>query len=421
MGGLSARVTGLNFYLGSTILTAGALGLSVQAQEASPDDTWALEEVIVTAQRREESLNKVPIAVTAFSGDMLEKTSVTELTDIAGLTPGLYLSSYSTLSPQIFIRGIGSNDDGITAEGAVGVYLDDIYVGRASSALFDLFDLERLEVLKGPQGTLYGRNTNGGAINIITRKPDNETTGAFKATYGNYDALQLQGFVSAPFIEDRLYGKVSVSLKKRDGWTTDSISGNKVNDEDSLSLRGQLRFTPTDMLDAIVSMDYSRDRTTSSYKEVVFGSFFGFAPAESPDRFEGAYDLPDAKTDRNILGLSAKVTLDTDAVIYTSITGYRTMDLEYTEDYDSTPLPLVGLETTQDTKQFTQELRAASNTDSPLQWIAGLFYLHDTGEAFDLIDLGELYVGFPDEVTNSDTLTNSYAAFGEASYRLSDK
>ncbi|MCF6214857.1 MAG: TonB-dependent receptor [Emcibacter sp.] len=404
-----------------TTLLASLSMIGSQASHAEEEGSFFLEEIVVTAQRRAENLSRVPIAVSAFSGDDLKKASITELSDIAGLAPGLYLSSYTTLSPQIFIRGIGSNDDGITAEGAVGVYMDDVYVGRASSAMFDLYDLERIEVLRGPQGTLYGRNTNGGAINIITKKPSDILEGGITLEYGNFDQFSAKGYVSGPLVEGKAAGKISGSYKKRDGWTLNTVDGSRVNDENSTSLRGQLALTPSESVNIVLSMDYSSDDTTSSYKEVIFGSFFGFAAPETPDRFSSAYNNTDAFVKRDIFGASIKVNWDHENFSLTSISGYRNTDIHYTEDFDSTELQIADLETTQEAEQFSQEIRLSSASDGELSWVAGLFYLRDKGRATDLIDLGEFIIGFPDEVTESETQTDSYAAYGELSYQVTDK
>jgi iron complex outermembrane recepter protein len=382
---------------------------------ASESETDGIAEIVVTAQYRSESLQKVPLAISSVAGDDLAAAGVSDLTGLSASVPGLYLSSYSTLSPQLFVRGIGSNDDGITSEGAVGVYLDGAYVGRASSALFDLFDLERVEVLRGPQGTLYGRNTNGGAIKIETTKPSADFHAGLEAGYGNYDQKTLRGLVSGP-LTDNVFAKVSGSFKKRDGWTRDMATGAKLNDEDSISLRGQLRILPSDTLEAVLSVDYARDRPTSSFKEVVGGTLFGLYQ-ESPDRFVGSYDVPGAFIRRNIVGGSATINWDIGAATISSVSGYRKTDIHYTEDYDSTPFPVVTLNTEQHARQFTQELRIVSKEgDSSFSWIGGVFYLRDRGRATDQFLLP--FFGLDDEITNASTRTSSIAAFGELSYRV---
>ncbi|WP_276516802.1 TonB-dependent receptor plug domain-containing protein [Sphingopyxis granuli] len=179
----------------------------------APDDgAYNGDEIIVTAQYRRESLQRVPLAITSVTGDSLQQSGVSDLTGLSASVPGLQLSSYSTLSPQVFIRGVGSNDDGITSEGAVGVYLDGVFVGRASSALFDLYDLERVEVLRGPQGTLYGRNTNGGAIKIETVQPGPDFHAGLELGYGRFNQRSMRGIVSGPLAQN-VFVKLSARFR----------------------------------------------------------------------------------------------------------------------------------------------------------------------------------------------------------------
>ncbi|MBA4306913.1 MAG: hypothetical protein C0429_09285 [Sphingopyxis sp.] len=389
-----------------------------QQEEASPsqnEETEGVADIIVTAQYRRENLQRVPLAISSISGESLQSAGVSDLTGLSAGVPGLYLSSYSTLSPQMFIRGVGSNDDGITSEGAVGVYLDSVYVGRASSALFDLFDLERVEVLRGPQGTLYGRNTNGGAIKIETTQPRPDFQAGLELGYGNFDQRSARGMIGGG-LSEKAFAKLSVAYKARDGWSRDLATGRKLNDEDSLSLRGQLRFEPNEVIDLTFSIDYSRDRPTSSFKEVIGGTLFGLYQ-ESPDRFTGSYDLAEAFIRRNMVGGSAVLNWDLGGASLSAVTGYRATNIHYTEDYDSTPLPVVSIDTQQRTRQFTQELRIVSKEgDSPLSWIAGLFFLSDRGRATDHFILP--YFGLDDELTLARTRTTSIAGYGELSYRL---
>ena len=387
-----------------------------EAASAEQDDNaGGIVDIVVTAQYRRENLQRIPAAISTVSGEALQSSGVSDLTGLSANVPGLYLSSYSTLSPQMFIRGVGSNDDGITSEGAVGVYVDSVYVGRASAALFDLFDLERVEVLRGPQGTLYGRNTNGGAIKIETSRPKPELQAGIEVGYGNFNQRSVRGLIGGALAEN-VFVKLAGGYKARDGWTRDAASGRKLNDEDSFSLRGQLRIEPSDTFDITLSGEHSRDRPTSSFKEVIGGTLFGLYQ-ESADPFSGSYDLADAKIRRNIYGGSMALNWDLGGANLTAITAYRSTNIHYTEDYDSTPFPVVHIDTQQETRQLTQELRIVSKEgDSALSWIAGLFYLNDRGHAIDEFILP--YFGLDNELTDARTRTNSIAGYGEISYRV---
>lgn len=398
------------------IALGGVLG-AVAGTAAAQEPAVQLDEVVITAQHRSENLQKTPLAVSAMTAETLEAGAISELSELSGTIPGLYLSAYTTLSPQVFIRGIGSNDDGITSEGAVGVYLDGVYVGRASSAMFDLFDLDRIEVLRGPQGTLYGRNTNGGAVKIETARPGPELKAGLEVGYGSFNQRSVRGLVSGP-LSDNAFAKFSGSYKARDGWTRDASSGRKVNDEDSLGGRGQLLLT-AENLEITFSLDYLRDRPSSSFKEVVGGTLFGLY-SESPNRFKGDYDFETAAIRRDMVGGSATLDWDVGFAHLVSVSGYRKTKIRYTEDYDSTPFPVVNLDMAQDTEQFTQEFRLVSTPgESPLEWIAGVYLLADEGRSHDAFLLP--FFGLPDEVTRAKTRTTSVAAFGELSYRFTDQ
>lgn len=396
----------------------GQTGTSAVQPEKSDGETEGVDDIVVTAQFRSERLQDVPVAISSLSGDDLAASGANDLTGLSAKVPGLYLSSYSTLSPQLYIRGVGSNDDGITAEGAVGVYVDGIYVGRASAALFDLFDVERVEVLRGPQGTLYGRNTNGGAIRVETKKAGPGTSGAVELGIGNFGQRTARGMLNGA-LSDTVFAKIAAGYKKRDGWTRDEATGQKLNNEDSFSVRGQIRYEPSPDLEAAISADYSRDRPGSSFKEVVAGSLFGLYE-ETPDRFTGNYDQLNAYIKRDIVGLSAQVNWDFGDAVLSALSGYRETDIAYTEDYDSTPFPVVHVDTRQRAKQFTQELRLVSEEKQiGLSWILGGFFLADKGQSSDqfLLPFFEL----PDELTEARTKTRSLAIFGELGYRFSDK
>ena len=405
----------------SNLALAQGAPVNAVGEEANADTSVTqesgVEEIVVTAQFRSESLQDVPVAISSLSGDELAASGSTDLTGLSAKVPGLYLSSYSTLSPQLYIRGVGSNDDGITAEGAVGVYVDGIYVGRASAALFDLYDIERVEVLRGPQGTLYGRNTNGGAIRVETTKAGPDTAAAVELGIGNFGQRTARGMINGG-LADNVFAKVAVGYKKRNGWTLDENTGRQLNDEDSFSVRGQFRFEPSPDFEAILSADYTRDRSGSSFKEVVAGSLFGLYE-DSSNLFAGNYDLPTAFIKRDIFGLSGQLNWDFGPATLSALSGYRETDIAYTEDYDSTPFPVVHIDTQQRAKQFTQEVRLVSRErDRGLSWILGGFYLSDRGRSSDqfLLPFFEL----PDEVTTARTKTRSVAVFGELGYRFSD-
>jgi len=236
---------------------------------SAPITTFAqgltIEEVVVTARKVEESLQDTPIAVTAMTGAELDLRGALDTTSIADSTPNLFFEqgggpSGSSSSPSIFIRGIGQSDFLITSEPGVGLYLDGVYISRTTGALFDLMDVERVEVLRGPQGTLFGRNTIGGAISVVSKKPHEELELDVEVTYGEDDWYGARGTVNFPITEN-ISGRVSGMFRKRDGYI-DAVNYDDLalGDDDVWAVRGQLRWEPTDTLTVDLAMDYTQER-----------------------------------------------------------------------------------------------------------------------------------------------------------------
>jgi iron complex outermembrane receptor protein len=227
-----------------------------------------IEEVTVTAERRAESIQDVPLSIAAISGDDIKVGKITDLHDVAFKTPGVTFNQFNVGEPRLYIRGIGNSSDSAASDPAVGVFLDEVYIGRTGGVNFDLFDLERIEILRGPQGTLYGKNTNGGAINIVTAKPSQEREMRFQASVGNYSMAHIQALFNGR-LSDSAAGKFVLSYKQRDGFGRNVItegeiktlgslsnspiignsigaagSGERLDDAENLSLRGQLLSPP---------------------------------------------------------------------------------------------------------------------------------------------------------------------------------
>jgi len=220
----------------------------------------ALEEVIVTARKREENLQQVPAAINVFTAETLKDRSVDSLTDMQSSTPNITMSSASGLQSgalSVFIRGIG-NDPGF--EQGVGVYMDDVYLQRANGLILDVFDIERIEILKGPQGNLYGRNTIGGAIKYITKEPSETFEANIDGKVGNYDLRQVKGSISGPLVDGLAYGGLGLAYKTRDGLQTNLYDGQKFNELDSRAIRGELKLTPLDTVSVKIMGSYTSER-----------------------------------------------------------------------------------------------------------------------------------------------------------------
>ncbi len=410
---------------------------------ATAQQRAVLDEIIVTAQKRAESLQEVPIAVSAFDADSLRLSGVATLDDISHRTPGLTMGRFNAVQPQIFIRGIGSTDQSASGDQSVGVFIDGVYMGRTGFVDLDFFDLERVEVLRGPQGTLYGKNVVGGAINLITERPSETFDARIEGSIGNFDRRSLRALVSGPLAET-LAGKLSLSWTERDGYATSATTGRKLSDEDNVTVRGSLLFTPRDDLDLLVTADYSRDRLAGNNREClgeqfIFFPWFApgspFAPSPcSPDPFLNEKTV-DGFQDRNVGGMSATLTWDSNLGEVTSITAWRKGDYEIQEDFSGSDAPLVVRNAIDEIEQFSQELRLADATeDGRFNWLVGAYGYRADIERVENNDFSGNDVPIallllqvpPGTVPSFNTFyfqenkTTSYAVFGQGTWAFTD-
>lgn len=424
------------------LLTTASLfaSLPAAAQAVADEAVTNDAEIVVSARRRDERLIDVPVAVTAFSQADLQKYQAVDLSGLQAAAPNLNLvqGRGSAASANIFIRGIGQPDALQTFDPAVGVYVDGVYLSRIQGALLNLFDVERIEVLRGPQGTLYGKNTTGGAISIVSRKPDLETfKAAGSAQYGSYNQVVLNGYMSAPLVGDKLALSLAGQWDKRDGLVTDPRTGREYNDRNSLTVRGILRAKPTETLEILVSGDYNRQRNalTLGYATapLLQTDFALGARTLVPAAPYGAYDFKAStsfrgnegqRLDHYGLNLTANWQL-TDGLTLSSITSWRKLDPDLFIDIDATQAELGDVFVGIDQRQFSQELQLKWSGDR-FSGVVGLFYLnenirsHQEAYADDLFAFAGAPISFTrfiDDVQN----TKSYAAFGQATYKFTDR
>ena len=435
------------------LMLAGTAGLAafaapLAAQDSAADGAAAVAddaqsdsaEIVVTARRREERLIDVPVAVTSFSQADLQRTQSIDLAGLQAAAPNLNLvqGRGSAASANIFIRGLGQPDALQTFDPAVGIYVDGVYLSRIQGALLGLFDVERIEVLRGPQGTLYGKNTTGGAISIVSRKPDlNDVRAAGSAMYGSYDQIVLNGYASAPLVTDRVALSLAGQWDKRDGIVTDPLTGRKYNDRDSLTARGILRVQATDTIELIASGDYNRQRNalTLGYATapLLRTNFALGAQTLVPAQPYGAYNYQAStsftgnegqRLDHWGASLTANVEL-TDAITLTSITAWRKLEPDLFIDIDASEAELGDVFVGIDQRQFSQEVQLKWDTTN-FSGVFGLFYLNENirshQEAFadDLFAFGALPITFLRTIDDEQN-TKSYAAFGQATYDFTDR
>ena len=417
------RIAG--FALAATLIPTAP----VFAQTSSQGE--AIEEIVVTAQRREQSLQSVPISVTAFDAESLRVNNITGLEAIAHRTPGFVMTSVNPAEPNFYIRGIGSEGLDANAGGDASVvqFVDDVYIGRGGGSNFDLFDVERVEVLRGPQGTLFGKNAVGGLIHVISTRPSEERHARIEGTAGTLSRLDFRGMYSGPLADD-VFFKAAFSSKERDGYIKNATTGQRVFDVNSRGARVGLRVTPTESLDINLSLDGVRERMsgqprTNLANPAVAG---GIRAIGNPDpRIIDAQE--DGWNDRDINGLTGRVDWETAVGTITSITAYREADYDFRHGFFSVPVTPTTIESTnhnvEKSKQFSQEIRlAASALDGRLDWVGGLYYLFEDVDRNETLEQEfAALVPVLDGTASYDQQveTVSYAVFGQGTFAITER
>lgn len=369
-----------NTLAAAVIAVTGLPALTAQAQ------TPMLEEVIVTATKREQTLQEVPVAVSVVNAEQIEQAQVLDIKDLQTLVPSLRVTQLQTSANTNFIiRGFGNGANNAGIEPSVGVFIDGVYRSRVGSALADLPKLERVEVLRGPQSTLFGKNASAGVINVVTARPDLDAySGSVSATVGNYDQLLVKGDVSGPITED-LGFSLFASSNERDGYYDNDELGTEQNEVDRWSFRGQLLWLPTDRLEMRLIADAeSIDELCCGVANLVDGptgdlvrALGGNLVPNDPFAYRGFYDF-DSENEIDTQGLSLELNYDFDNFTLTSISAYRTLEQFQLGDVDYTSARLVDPSsanvTQTDIDTFTQEFRLTSDGTGDLTWMVGAFY-----------------------------------------------
>ena len=396
--------------LAAVVLCFTAAGF---AQEPAQDETLSLAPLTVTAEKKTQDAQDVASSLTAFSDTDIQDAGITTIQDLSNVVPNLYIANWGIRGTSyVFIRGIGA----INNEPAVGFYIDD--VGYMDSRAFDtnLFDIERIEVLRGPQGTLYGRNSLAGVVNIVTQKPDNETVAGMTYTAGNYSLHQGSVYLRTPVADDRLFLGLSAGMESRDGYTDNTYLGEDVDDHDALNGRLNLRWTPSEKLDVSLMVD-GEHMDDGAFP---LGNLYSLR--ENPHDI--AYDYK-GDYERDVFGTSLRAACDTSWGRITSITAFRTFEDSASNDQDFTVYPLYTARETIDDDQFTQEIRLASPDDGrDLEWLVGLYGFNKEKDHFLNLNYAAGVVlpdAAVDQDADSDLSVHGGALFGQATYTLFEK
>jgi iron complex outermembrane recepter protein len=440
---------------------AAAIPLDVAAQQAS-DASGTLEEIFVTARRVEESLQDTPIAVSVFSGDALAERQVFETTALDQVVPNLQFANNAPLagnnsSSQVFIRGIGQTDPTSTVDPGVGMYIDNIYIGNAVGGTMALRDIESIQVLRGPQGTLFGRNTIGGAILVTTVAPGDELGGTFRGGFGSDSLVDLFGAVDVPFSES-LQARFSLGLRQQDGYVTRS-DGIDLGDTDTWTATAKFTLEPSDRFRARFALDHTKSDENGSplvFAAINEGATFprvASLDAGCPGLTDGAVPppgLPDQPTvpmiqdDRcaNDLqargpysnngtfplsseldnsGVSMSLAWDLgDTLVLESITSYRTLDWAGVRDADNTPLTILHTIYDVDASQWSQEVQLTMQRDA-LTGVVGLYYFEQESDDIVTVELNPPPPGIQRDSDNNAVDNDSWAAFAQWTYDFNDR
>jgi len=380
-------------------------------------------EIVVTARQRNENLQDVPIAVSAFSADELEKRDIKLISELQNYIPNLTINgAFGSTNPQIFIRGVGNNDYNDNAGATVGVYLDGVFLNAPAGKLLQMFDLESAQVLRGPQGTLFGKNNTAGAILFNTRKPGDVLEGYATATGGNYGQVELEGGITLPIASD-LSARVSGNWRRSDGWGENrNASDQKVEQIGGINqyaLRLVLRWQPTD---TDVLLNISHGRTDD---ERLPGRAIGASPTltdnngfKNPtDDIRVNYSNFKELEKVNADGVFLNVTHHFSGIDVSSVTGLWDSGRNVTLDVDKSPNSVIHINRNADARQISQEVRFSSNDDSPIKWVAGANYFREKLNVVNLWGFGQVVPDIPQSYTN---VSETFAAFAEGVVKLND-
>ncbi len=426
-----------NGYIAKVIVAAASLWAST----ATAADEQAFEEIVVTAQKIEQSLLEVGLSVNVLSGDELAERRVEDVGDLSRHLPNVNVkNTLGATNPVVTIRGVGLNDFNANNNPTAGVYIDEVFLASTAMMGLQLFDMERVEVLKGPQGTLYGRNTTAGAVSFVTRKPTRDFEAFASAGYGDYQLFELEAAAGGPLTETLGFRLAAKVQDQGDGFSEDRVSGADFGAADRFAWRAHLAWELSERVSANLNVHGGRDRSNSygiehfgTQDPVTFGvcqpilegrvdpascvDFFGYSDTDG-DPYAGDYDLL-SSVDVESRGAVLRFDAEWGSLRLTSVSGYETLEREQAEDFDAFAVRSVNSTWDADIDQFSQELRLSSNAGGA-RWLAGLFYSYDevdtaAGNRFDSRDLLLTILS-----TDWRQRTRSAGAFGHAEWPLSE-
>jgi iron complex outermembrane receptor protein len=416
----------------ATILTAAVWGCGAQlacsAEDA--DSAGGLEEIVVTALRRDTSLSNTPISLSALSATEIERDRVVTMDDVARMVPSLVFMPQSASETYLSIRGTSTIDDSTGTDQGVNMFVDDVVRTGIADLQPDLYDMERIEVLKGPQGTLFGRNSLGGTMSHYTKNPIFTEEGNTEISFGENNLIEAKGMYNLP-LSDVLATRFVMSAHSNGGYLEDPVTKTDIGKLNRFSGRAKLLYTPSENLKIVAGFDYQTERG-----DAPVWVNLNFQPSLEPPFPNDPNQTSQAdpgKRNQDIWGLNVRADLTQPIGTWTSITGYRHVNVLDRTLETGDPLDTLTLQTTELDRQFSEEIRLASPGDQRLSWLAGLYYLNlDKGRpifgVLNVIDCGAVChgpaggpIGAADYVADQDTRTISYAGFLDGNFAVTDQ
>ena len=416
--------------IGAVSVIAMQVSATAAEAEKNSNDSFMLEEIVVTALKRKQSLIDVPASVSVIDSAFLQDNSVSRMGDMMNVLPNVTINVGTGIrGTRLTIRGISSNTDNPGIPQSVGVFVDGVYMARPVTINSNIFDIERIELVRGPQGTLYGKNTIAGALNYVGRLPGKELAVEAMASYGNYNAVTLAGAIDIPVIEDKFAVRLSGSFQDRDGFTTNLVTGEDINSIKEHSFRMVADFTPSEFVEFILRADYAKTVANSGAPDILDnGGNFIFAPFPAPvdaspfDRTVSIDTTP--LNDRKVYGGSLEVNANMGAGTLTSITAYREYSWVNVNEADYTPLNIVSSGIAEEYNFFSQELRYDGVVGDDVHYIVGAYYSVDNMDVVATNFIGGVLTGAPFDIPveiNANVQNKGYSLFGEVTYDLSDR
>ena len=378
-------------------------------ERAVADAQQATDDIVVTATKREQTLQDVPVSVAVTSEQTIQRAQIRDLIDLQSVVPSLKVAQFNSVGQTNFIiRGFGNGNGNVGIEGSVGVFIDGVYRSRSAASLNDLPEIERIEVLRGPQSTLFGKNVSAGAINIVTKRPQFEPGGRLDLTVGNRGQMIAKATATGP-LSRTVAIRLSGTVNERDGFYHNVVTGRDVNDRDRFSVRGDLLWRPTDRLTFRLIGDYNKiNEICCGTVQLLNGPATQFIAAPPPFGLGGVVSDPATRNSRDIAfnrdprnhivgkGVSGQIDYDAGFATMTSITAYRDQLDSGAQDVDFTGADLSYRADRTRFKTFTQELRLASKGDGLLSYLIGGFYDHETLDTRSTIFFGDQIRAYAD-------------------------